>query len=60
MPTNETVSTFLAPIRSELERWLPYPPQVEISSLGESAVLTGALYVGLTAALERVFVDRAR
>ena len=36
----------LGPVRSELERWLPYPPQVEISSLGETAVLTGALYVG--------------
>jgi predicted NBD/HSP70 family sugar kinase len=50
----------LAPVRAELERWLPYPPQVEISSLGESAVLSGALYVGLTAALENVFVNRVR
>ena len=50
----------LEPVRAELERWLPYPPQVEISSLGETAVLSGALYVGLTAALENVFVDRAR
>jgi hypothetical protein len=50
----------LAPVRDELERWLPYPPQVEISSLGESAVLSGALSVGLTAARENVFVNRAR
>ena len=33
----------LDPIRSELAGWLPYPPRVEISSLGEAAVLTGAL-----------------
>jgi predicted NBD/HSP70 family sugar kinase len=50
----------LAPVRAELERWLPYPPQVEVSSLGETAVLSGALYVGLTAALENVFVNRVR
>ena len=38
----------LEPIRSLLERWLPYPPNVEVSSLGEAAVLTGALAVGST------------
>jgi hypothetical protein len=31
-----------------------------VSTLGEAAVLTGALAVGLRAALERVFADRAR
>ena len=31
-------------------RLLPYPPRVEISSLGEAAVLTGALAVGLRSA----------
>jgi predicted NBD/HSP70 family sugar kinase/DNA-binding CsgD family transcriptional regulator len=50
----------LGPVRSELERWLPYPPQIEISGLGETAVLSGALYVGLTTALENVFVNRVR
>jgi hypothetical protein len=38
---------------------LPYPPRVEISSLGEAAVLTGALAVGLRATLENVFLNRA-
>jgi predicted NBD/HSP70 family sugar kinase len=50
----------LDPVRAQLERWLPYPPRVEISSLGERAVLAGALSVGLTAALDHVFVNRER
>ena len=36
----------------------PYPPRVEISSLGDGAVLMGALTVGLRSALENVFVSR--
>ena len=50
----------LGPVREHVERWLPYPPQVEVSSLGEAAVLTGALSVGLAAALDDVFDDRWR
>jgi len=45
-------------IRSLLAAWLPYPPRVEISSLGDAAVLTGAVSVGLRAALENVFAAR--
>ncbi len=48
----------LAEIRPLLARWLPYPPRVEISSLGDAAVLSGALSVGLAEALENVFVNR--
>ena len=48
----------LAPVRSELAQLLAYPPQVEVSSLGDAAVLTGALSVGLRAALDSVFVKR--
>ena len=47
-------------IRPLLAQWLPYPPRVETSSLGDAAVLTGALSVGLRAARENVFVNRAR
>jgi len=47
-------------IRPLLAQWLPYPPRVETSSLGDAAVLTGALAVGLRAARENVFVNRAR
>ncbi len=48
----------LAAIRALLAGWLPAPPQLEVSSLGDAAVLTGALAVGLHAARENVFVNR--
>ena len=47
-------------IRTQLGDWLPVPPRVEASSLGDAAVLTGALAVGLRAARENVFVNRRR
>jgi predicted NBD/HSP70 family sugar kinase len=50
----------LTPVRRLLAAWIPYPPQVEISSLGEAAVLMGALAVGLRSALDNVFVNRPR
>ena len=50
----------LEPTRDLLSRWLPYPPRVEVSSLGDAAVLTGALAVGLRAALDNSFQNRAR
>ena len=49
----------LAPVRTLLEQWVPYPPPVEVSALGEAAVLTGALSVGVGRALDSVFVNRA-
>ena len=48
----------LTAIRGLLAGWLPQPPRVEASSLGDAAVLTGALAVGLRAARENVFVNR--
>jgi predicted NBD/HSP70 family sugar kinase len=50
----------LDPIRELLTRWLPYPPRVEVSSLGDAAVLTGALAVGLRSAVDNVFANRNR
>ena len=50
----------LEPVRRQLADWLPYPPRVEISSLGDAAVLTGALAVGRQAALDNVFANRRR
>lgn len=50
----------LAPIQARLDEWLPYPPKVEVSSLGDAAVLIGALGVGLRAALDNVFANRSR
>jgi predicted NBD/HSP70 family sugar kinase/DNA-binding CsgD family transcriptional regulator len=48
----------LTPVRRLLAAWIPYPPRVEISSLGDAAVLMGALAVGLRSALDNVFVNR--
>jgi predicted NBD/HSP70 family sugar kinase/DNA-binding CsgD family transcriptional regulator len=48
----------LEPVRRLLADWVPYAPRVEISSLGESSVLMGALAIGLRSALDNVFVNR--
>jgi len=48
----------LTPVRKLLGDWMPYPPRIEISTLGEAAVLTGALAIGLRSALDNVFVNR--
>ena len=48
----------LEAVRPLLAQWLPYPPRVEISSLGDGAVLMGALAVGLGSALGNVFAAR--
>jgi predicted NBD/HSP70 family sugar kinase len=48
----------LEPVRRLLGDWLPYPPRIEVSSLGEAAVLTGALAVGRRTALDNVFRNR--
>jgi predicted NBD/HSP70 family sugar kinase len=48
----------LDPIRRLLAEWLPYPPRLEVSSLGEAAVLTGALALGRARALESVRLSR--
>ena len=50
----------LDPVRDLLAKWVPYAPRVEVSSLGEAAVLTGALSVGVDRALDNVFVNRSR
>jgi predicted NBD/HSP70 family sugar kinase len=44
-------------IRGRLAEWLFYPPRVELSSLGDGAVLAGALAVGLRSALDSVFLN---
>jgi predicted NBD/HSP70 family sugar kinase len=49
----------LEPVAGLLAEWLPFPPRISFSTLGEAAVLTGAVAVGLQAALENVFSRRA-
>ena len=53
-----TNSELLDHVRPLLSEWLPYPPRVEISSLGENAVLMGAVAIGLHSALDQVFLSR--
>jgi predicted NBD/HSP70 family sugar kinase len=48
----------LEPIRELLAGWLPAPPQVEVSMLGEAAILSGALALGLRFAVDNVFAAR--
>jgi predicted NBD/HSP70 family sugar kinase len=48
----------LAPIRERLAAQLPFPPRLEVSSLGDAAVLTGALAIGLRSALDNAFSER--
>jgi predicted NBD/HSP70 family sugar kinase len=48
----------LAPIRELLAAQLPFPPRVEVSNLGDAAVLAGALAIGLRAALDNAFSQR--
>jgi predicted NBD/HSP70 family sugar kinase len=48
----------LEPVRALLDEWLPFPPQVEVSNLGDAAVLTGALALGLRFASDNVFARR--
>jgi predicted NBD/HSP70 family sugar kinase len=50
----------LDPVGRQLAEWLPFPPRLEVSTLGEAAVLTGALAVGVQAARENVFNSRSR
>jgi hypothetical protein len=50
----------LAPIRELLAERCPYLPRVEVSSLGDAAVLTEALAFGLRSALDNVFTRRTR
>jgi predicted NBD/HSP70 family sugar kinase len=50
----------LDPVGDQLAEWLPFPPRLEVSTLGEAAVLTGALAVGVQAARENVFSRRSR
>jgi predicted NBD/HSP70 family sugar kinase len=51
----------LDPVRRRLEEWVPFPaPRVEVSALGEAAVLEGALAAGVDTTLERILERRAR
>ncbi len=48
----------LTPVREHVARLVPYPPRIDVSSLGDDAVLAGALAVARRAALDHVFTHR--
>jgi predicted NBD/HSP70 family sugar kinase len=49
----------LHPVRRCLDDWLPFAaPRIEVSALGEAAVIEGALAAGIDGALARVFQRR--
>ncbi|KWX00990.1 ROK family protein [Carbonactinospora thermoautotrophica] len=50
----------LDPLREELAKHLPYPPRLEVSTLTQAPVLTGALAAGLEKTLDNVFTKRMR
>jgi predicted NBD/HSP70 family sugar kinase len=51
----------LEPLRRHLDDLLPFPaPRVEVSALGEAAVIEGALDAGIDTAVERLFQRRVQ
>jgi hypothetical protein len=55
---HEAGLAILEPAVEELRALVPYPPRLVVSSLGERAVLAGALAVGLELAVDRLFENR--
>jgi predicted NBD/HSP70 family sugar kinase len=46
---------FIAPIRKLVNEILPFPPKIEVSKLGESGILVGALQIATAQACDLVF-----
>lgn len=46
---------FIAPIRKLVNQILPFPPRIEISKLGDSGILVGALQIATAQACDIVF-----
>jgi predicted NBD/HSP70 family sugar kinase len=54
-------AALLEPVRRHLDDLLPFAaPRVEVSALGEAAVIEGALAAGIDTAVERLFQRRVR
>jgi predicted NBD/HSP70 family sugar kinase len=54
-------AALLEPVRRHLADWLPFPPpRIEVSALGEAAVIEGALAAGVDSAVEHLFQRRER
>jgi predicted NBD/HSP70 family sugar kinase len=48
----------LDPVRAEVAKRLPYPPRIEVSTLGDQGTLTGAVAYGGGVALDRLLAAR--
>jgi predicted NBD/HSP70 family sugar kinase len=49
---------FIAPIRKLVHQILPFPPKIEVSTLGDSGILVGALQIATAQACEVVFENQ--
>jgi predicted NBD/HSP70 family sugar kinase len=49
---------FIAPIRNLINQILPFPPRIEISSLGDSGILVGALQIATAQACDVVYQNQ--
>ena len=48
-------ASFYDPIKAWIAEIVPFPPRLEISTLGDSGILVGALRVGISQARDLVF-----
>lgn len=51
---------FITPIRKLVEKILPFPPRIEVSTLGDSGILVGALQIATAQACDVVFHQQTR
>ena len=49
---------FIAPIRNLVNQILPFPPKIEVSKLGDSGILVGALQIATAQACDLVFQNQ--
>jgi predicted NBD/HSP70 family sugar kinase len=49
---------FITPIRTLVNQILPFPPKIEVSQLGESGILIGALRLATAQACDVVFTKQ--
>jgi predicted NBD/HSP70 family sugar kinase len=49
---------FIAPIRKLVHQILPFPPKIEVSTLGDSGILVGALQIATAQACDIVFENQ--
>lgn len=48
---------FIKPIRALVAEILPFPPRIEVSKLGDTGILIGAIAIATTQACDRVFAE---